>query len=687
MSLGLADLERKFFQEDYAPGLSTGQVIERRNLCSNPSFEANTNNWGPTVTNILKSQSSAQKVFGNTSMKLERNVGDGGLGYAHNPTPYPLVKPGEVLTFSAYVYSTIAATWNTYLSWRNAARAGVGNVGSTAFAIPANTWTRIFITGTVPDDPSIVGVEGYIQSTGSTYVQANGDHAYIDGVLLEKASSVGTYFDGDTADFTNGTYEWEGTPHQSASRLVVPEPVELENLAHNPKLDKYTQIPHWINNGVTSAVQNQVSQGETVLRVTPAMENWGYYRGNLSSGPPFGLSPLSIGETYTFSVDVRSDSPQILCLLDYGTVPSEGPAKAVGSEWTRLHVTKVFSNPTHNIFISVRLPGRTGTPTPFEMRNMMVAKGDAINYFDGDSPDSFWTNSPNVNNSHSRRINTRSRDQNYLEYSYWAARSGLTPKEKFSYADHMLAALRNEYTPVTGDPSVVVARNIVTNPGLEVNSSDWGARWFGSGGGAGTTDLQSADAAHSGTKGARKTWTVVPTNPADSGFNVYVRGIEPGKPYSASMWVRASIAQLMNIWIEWRDASNTPIPGVTRAATNTDPNVWYKLVIENQIAPEGAAFANIIVGPYTASPNWTVGATMDIDDAVMNEGPTLVDFSDTTKVRWGGTPELSSQELTNPLVMSSTDLLVSRYMAGSGLPGNMSISDHMVQYFKNKLGL
>lgn len=134
------------------------------------------------------------------------------------------------------------------------------------------------------------------------------------------------------------------------------------NLAPDSSFESTTStLGGWIiNGGGPTGVKDTARswRGATALKVTTgAVENWGYYPmdGAVSGGSTHPLR--TIGETYTASLYVNTDTAQTMSLYDYGTSNTQGPAVAVpANTWTRLRVTFVAGT---NVFLSPRIAGRT----------------------------------------------------------------------------------------------------------------------------------------------------------------------------------------------------------------------------------------------------------------------------------------------------------------------------------------
>lgn len=194
-----------------------------------------------------------------------------------------------------------------------------------------------------------------------------------------------------------------------------------------------------------------------------------------------------------------------------------------------------------------------------------------------------------------------------------------------------------------GQGGIAAITNLSTNPGVEASMTGWTPRWFGNGGGAGTS-TRTAAAAHSGSYGYRKTWTV-----AGGGQDIGVQqtvAVTAGTIYTFSAYVRSSLATGQKMFTAWRNSSGGAIGGdIHGPEVAVASNTWQRLS-QTLTAPAGAASAIIVWGPYpgSGSPSYTVGATIDFDDFMANEGSTLPIYADGTSTNWAwtGTPHEST---------------------------------------------
>ena len=199
--------------------------------------------------------------------------------------------------------------------------------------------------------------------------------------------------------------------------------------------------------------------------------------------------------------------------------------------------------------------------------------------------------------------------------------------------------------PGHGQGGVAAVTNLATNPSVETNGTGWANRWYGAGGGAGTLALTSV-AAHSGTTGYRKTWTVGGGG-QDVGMSYTLNGAQAGKTYTFSAYIRASVVTGHKPLVEWYDAASVKIGSTIFGAEVSIPaNTWQRLTM-TQTAPANTASARYIWGPYPSSgtPSSVAGQTVDFDSVMIVEGSSIPAYADpgiNTSWAWTGAPNAST---------------------------------------------
>jgi microcystin-dependent protein len=140
------------------------------------------------------------------------------------------VTPNE--TYTAQFRSRAATTPRTVrpgLFFYDSAGAVISGLYATGGANTTSGWTQHTVTMTAPSNAAYARVIPLVQSP------AIGEVHYIDAVMVEKALSAGSYFDGSTATAGGYTHAWTSTAHASSStatssNLAFIEPVPYLNV-------------------------------------------------------------------------------------------------------------------------------------------------------------------------------------------------------------------------------------------------------------------------------------------------------------------------------------------------------------------------------------------------------------------------------------------------------------------------
>lgn len=204
-----------FFAAEFTAPTVVGYV-PRINLVPNPSLEVDASNWAPVTGAwpVVASRSTAWSQFGTASLALTTS-GAGTL----SATPFVPAVAGDIFTFSAYAKaSTTARRVRIFFYYFTAADVIVGSGTFSAWQTDSiSAPLRLYVTGTVP--ATAVKLKAVIQVADSAGepVAPVGEVHYFDGMLLEKKSTVGTYFDGSMPGYT-----WQGTANASSSAEVAP---------------------------------------------------------------------------------------------------------------------------------------------------------------------------------------------------------------------------------------------------------------------------------------------------------------------------------------------------------------------------------------------------------------------------------------------------------------------------------
>jgi hypothetical protein len=174
----------------------------RTNLATNPNFETNTSGW--TAQAVTLSRETTTPLDGVASAQI---TGVGGYAWASFS-----VTAGDTVTFSV-LYAPVGTVSGPPIVRLNMPGAAFASTNlPTTLATPG----RYSVTATAVSSGSAIA---YVYAgSGSS------DVVLFDDVLIEKAPTMGTYFDGSTAPAGGYTYAWSGTPNASTS-TASPAPV------------------------------------------------------------------------------------------------------------------------------------------------------------------------------------------------------------------------------------------------------------------------------------------------------------------------------------------------------------------------------------------------------------------------------------------------------------------------------
>lgn len=169
--------------------------LSRVNLCTDPSFEGATTPWlaggGPLPALLL---SSTRAFSGSKSLRITWGTGLVGIPGAY----YRLTTtPGLTYTASAYVWVPTGSI---------AVNFGSGSVTSGPSTLN-DQWQRLNLTFTATSTTELLALAPFGSPT-------SGQQVFLDAVLIEQGSTLGSYFDGNT---TNAS--WTGDPNRSTSVL------------------------------------------------------------------------------------------------------------------------------------------------------------------------------------------------------------------------------------------------------------------------------------------------------------------------------------------------------------------------------------------------------------------------------------------------------------------------------------
>lgn len=205
-------------------------AISRTNLIVNPSFETNVLNW--TANSSTLSRVTTQAAVGSASMAMTM-TGAGAGGATSDAIP---VGPGNVITLQALVRAatTVRGAY-VALIWYDGTGASISTSTGSSSTNSNSAWGLRSLTATAPANAVTCKAQVLFATPAASEVH------YADAVMVEKASSAGTYFDGNTTDTGTETYAWTGTTNNSTSTLSVfiPSTPVTQPFIHLPVLPQY----------------------------------------------------------------------------------------------------------------------------------------------------------------------------------------------------------------------------------------------------------------------------------------------------------------------------------------------------------------------------------------------------------------------------------------------------------------
>jgi len=181
----------------------------RVNYITNPSFEVDTTNWfgfgGATLA-----RTTGEFNTGSASLSVTNSNGSG-VQFGNTGTMIPLVAGEGTYYLSAYVKlasGNSPATYSMRILQYEAQDSGgtvsAATIGAQALSYTGN-WARLSSSFTKSGSASFAIIRVF---TGSAVA---GEIFYVDSVMLEKSTTLNSYFDGSSGGF------WAGASHASFS--------------------------------------------------------------------------------------------------------------------------------------------------------------------------------------------------------------------------------------------------------------------------------------------------------------------------------------------------------------------------------------------------------------------------------------------------------------------------------------
>lgn len=340
-------------------------VGTRTNYVTNPNFETNITNLNAGASAIA--QSTTQAYDGTNSLRVTSSASN----YNANATATQanVGVAGTAYTFSFYLFNTVASRQGRAdIRFYDSGGTIIGSATSgTAATATQNTWTRFSVTATAP---ALTAYIGYVCRCDAGGVAAASEISYIDGILIEAASSAGTYFP-TAAQLASGEARWLGTADASGSELAVQasgaaffdgidDRVDTgyntrRNYAANPNFETNVTTAILLQSAPTvTRVTSDFYDGTAAMRIqASAVAGCGVYSWAWGGGfnTNDGLTPST---DYTASVYVKANGAgevgkQIVLRLNEWTAgkgaqvgTSSSSVRTLTEAWQRVTVTRTF---------------------------------------------------------------------------------------------------------------------------------------------------------------------------------------------------------------------------------------------------------------------------------------------------------------------------------------------------------
>jgi len=175
----------------------------RVNYITNPSFEVDTTNWFGFGSATL-ARTTGEFNTGSASLSVTNSNGSGAQ-FGNSGTMIPLVAGEGTYYLSAYVKLGVGASESTYFlralqyeAQDSGSTLAAATLGSQSLLYTGN-WVRLSGSFTKNAGANFLIIR---VATGSTTA---GEIFYVDSVMLEKSTTLKSYFDGGSGGFWSGT--------------------------------------------------------------------------------------------------------------------------------------------------------------------------------------------------------------------------------------------------------------------------------------------------------------------------------------------------------------------------------------------------------------------------------------------------------------------------------------------------
>lgn len=382
----------------------------RTNQSKNPSFEVDLSGYQFDTTHFTATRDTTQSNVGSASAHL---VYKSGTGTGQRPIAYgfpidssSITLPSNTpVTVSLYAKgTTVGNSFGTRLIVHLMDAAGNWQSDTTTSISVTSSWQRFSVTtATLPS--------GY--KVGFS-IDAGGGDFYVDGVLVEFGSSVGTYFDGSTTG-AGFFYSWNGPANASTSSQYTGtgfnsalsgsgtltsalSRIQKINRVKNPNFE-YGSKFGWngsINSGSSALDSTLAHSGTTSLKVT-ATGSGLRVRGSNGSAQLSEMFTVVPGNIHNLSAWVYTSATASVNIYAYGansggtpSAPYTGTTVSVtANTWTRIDTN--FSVPSGStdgyIYPNFEIASSTAglTLNIDDVHLQTVPSNSLPTYFDGDT--------------------------------------------------------------------------------------------------------------------------------------------------------------------------------------------------------------------------------------------------------------------------------------------------------------
>lgn len=391
-----------------ATSISSSEI----NLFPNPSFESVVPGSYTLRTNLVKWTT----FFGNSSFFSFSNTAGGGTGsfaYTEN-TQYPSgfalryivstpptgpgsfigtkpdnasgfdAKVGASYTASVYVYSSFENTYTPAIPWVNSLGAVISVITGDPVVVPANTLTRLSVTGAAPANAVTGGVRLIHDSRGTV----EGQWFEFTSHMVEQTNQLREYFDGSLPNKYGYDYNWVGPANRSTSIAIgTPVPVRT-NFSPNPSADVAPGTDTYGFEFATTVTQSTVQKFS-------GTHSFASTHTGLSGTDKIGLQQnISVLPDLTYAVSAQIFIPS----TNIGVASGSGRIKigveytdfifnATEDSWVRI-ATTVPNTQTGPVSVAIEIYPTTdwSTDDVIYVDNILIEASSTVNsYFDGNT--------------------------------------------------------------------------------------------------------------------------------------------------------------------------------------------------------------------------------------------------------------------------------------------------------------